>query len=211
MKLKDKPCAYCGSSNSPHTKGHVISKNLYPAEIQAITVPECIDCKKIWEGSETIFRNIMMAIRDPEKVSKDEKYACMLRSFKRSDGPHRLTELLDLIVPAPPPNQGREMLYPAKNPDFNLILRRIVRGLCYVHELGSPVADNRVRCDMMKYVVPEEFKPDFTWSEIAPGFFRYGYVFLNRDNLHSFWLLRFSKHLEFFGYVSGNEADCPVT
>lgn len=206
MVLKDQPCAYCGSSNSPRTKGHVIPKNLYPAETQAITVPECDVCKAIWEDAEPIFRNIMMAIRDPEKVIKDDKHDRMQRSFNKCDGPRRLKEFLDLIVPAPPPNQGREMLYPAKDPAFNLILRRIVRGLCHVKELGSPVADKRVLCDVMKCEVPEGFKPDFKWSVIAPGFFRYGYVFLDSDDLHSFWLLRFYNHIEFFGYVSGNEA-----
>ena len=179
MVLKDQPCAYCGSSKSPCTKGHVIPKNLYPAETKAITVPECKECKAIWEDAEPHFRNIMMAIRDPEKVIKDDHFARMQRSFKKCDGPRRLKELLDLIVPASPPNQEREMLYPAENSAFNLILRRIVRGLCHVEKLGSPVADNRVRCDVIKCDVPEAFKPEFTWREIAPGFFRYGYVFLD--------------------------------
>ena len=209
MALKHQPCAYCGSSKSPRTKGHVIPKNLYPTETNAITVPECSDCKAIWEDAEPHFRNIMMAIWNPEKMVKDNRFTRMQRSFKKCDGTRRLREFIDRIVPAPPPNQGREMLYPAKDPAFNLILRRIVRGLCHVNKLGSPVADNRVSCDVMKYDVPEAFKPDFTWSEIAPGFFRYGYVFLDRDNLHSFWLFRFSKHIKFFGYVSGNEAGCP--
>ena len=77
VPLKHRPCAYCGTVKTPRTKGHVIPQALYPVSLsqaRRITVPECTDCKALWEDAEPHFRNIMIAIWDPDQAVKDNRY-----------------------------------------------------------------------------------------------------------------------------------------
>jgi hypothetical protein len=205
VKISDKPCAYCGTTEIPCTKGHVIPRNLFPVEIrkdvQLITVPECESCKAIWEDAEPHFRNIFTAIWDPEVVIKDSRYRNMIRSFSKCDGNRRMDALFKEFKPASQPHTGREVIYPAKDPNVNLILRRIVRGLCHHHRLDTPINDSRVYCDYMPYKIPIDVCFEMTWHELYPNFFSYGF-FYAKANYHSWWILRFSKHIEFFGFVS---------
>lgn len=208
MAIRSFPCAYCGTTEIERTKGHVIPKSLYPDSLSSakrITIPECTECKALWEDAEPHFRNIMIAIWHPEQIVKDSRYLSMQRSLEKCDGVRRFLDFTKLLVPARTPDGDREMIYPAKDPRINLILRRIVRGLCHYHELGSAISDIRVFCDVMRFKVPEAFQPEFRWHEIAPDFCRYGYAIIRDDTLHSFWLLQFSKHIEFFGTISTSE------
>jgi len=209
MPIMNQPCAYCGTRDTSRTKGHVIPQSLYslslPYSVQWITVPECLNCKAVWEDVEPHFRNVMLAIWDPEKVIKDDRFYKMDRSFYKLDGQRRLRELVGRFVPVVTPKGEREMLFPDKDPACNLIFRRIVRGLCYIHDLGSPVADKRVITGTMIWKLPDEFEQEITWTVVAPDFFRYGYSLINKAGVHSFWLMKFSKHIELFGVVSSDE------
>ncbi|MCJ7600806.1 MAG: hypothetical protein MUO63_04785 [Desulfobulbaceae bacterium] len=148
----------------------------------------------------------MIAIWDPEVIVKDSRYQSMQRSLKKCDGVRRFRDFTDQLVSVHTRTGEREKIYPAKDPRCNLILRRIVRGLCHHHGFGSTISDARVLCDVMLYLVPEAFQSEFTWHEIAPEFCRYGYKMICDESLHSFWLLRFSRHIEFFGTISMSEA-----
>jgi len=207
MSVRCKPCAYCGTTSVERTKGHVIPRALYPDTLpnaQRITVPECLQCKSLWEDAEPHFRNIMVAIWNPDEVVNDSRYKSMQRSLTKCDGARRFKDFADQLVPVETPTGKREKIFPATDSRFNLVLRRIVRGLCHYHEFDSAVEDRRVICDVMKFQVPEAFEPDFTWHEISPNFFRYGYSIVEDDPLQSFWLLQFAQHIEFFGAVSAN-------
>jgi hypothetical protein len=71
----------------------------------------------------------------------------------------------------------------------------------------SAISDDRVYCSVMKYAVPPEFQGSFTWNEIYLDFCRYGFVKVNEQNIASFWLIKFSKQIEFFGAVSKPHKD----
>jgi hypothetical protein len=207
VALQNRPCAYCGTTSCKRTKGHVIPQSLYPASLlraRRITVPECIKCKSIWEDAEPHFRNIMISIWDPDHLAKDNRYDAMRRSLLKYDGRRRWSDFARSLVSIDTPNSQRDVIYPAEDPACNLILRRIVRGLCHFHELGTAIADDRVRCDVMRFIVPEEFRSQFTWQEIAPDFCRYAYAIVDDSDLDSFWLIRFSNHIEFVGIVEAS-------
>jgi hypothetical protein len=210
VKQRDRPCAYCGTTEIERTKGHVIPKSLYPDSLpnaQRITVPECMDCKALWEDAEPQFRNTMVAIWDPETVVEDSRWRKMQRSMSKCDGPRRYRDFIDLLVAQNTPKGKRHAIYPAKDPQCNLILRRIVRGLCHHHGLGSAIADSRVWCDVMQFSVPEAFRSEITWHELSPGFCTYGYTVLGDERFHSFWLIRFSNHAKSFcGAIAAGEA-----
>ena len=93
------------------------------------------------------------------------------------------------------------MIYPAKDPRCNLILRRIIRGLCYSNEVDAAIADDRVWCDVLRWRVPEALEPDFKWHEVATSFFSYSYAIIDDEKFHSLWRLRFSKRIEFIGII----------
>ena len=141
----------------------MISKHLYPetlSKIHRITVPECIECKKIWDDVEPHFRNIMIAMWNPDKIVKDDRYEKMLRSLKECDGKRRYNDLVQQIVRGSKPSD-RDVIFPARDPRCNLILRRIVRGLVHYHSLGTAIADDRVICDVMRFQIPDAFKHEF--------------------------------------------------
>lgn len=191
------------------TKGHVIPRSLYPDSLpkaKRIIVPECTDCKTLWEDAEPHFRNIMVAIWDPDRIVEDNRFAALQRSLLKCDGPRRHKKLAELFVSVVTPNGPREKIFPAKDTGFNLILRRIIRGLCHHHGLGTAIADNRVACDVPRLPFSEVLQSEFTWHEIARDFYRYGYANPGDDNFHSFWLIRFSKHIEFSGAIAASRS-----
>lgn len=203
--LVNRPCVYCGSKIIKRTKGHILPKSMYPDSLpnaKRITVAECLACKAIWEDAEPHFKNILLSIWNSEALPSDSRVKSMWRGFQEKDGQRRAKELLELFVPAQADGKDREIIYPAKDPKFNLILRRIVRGLSDKHKLGTSISDERVFCDVMRWKIPPAFEADLTWRVIADDFFRYAYSRLNYESMHSFWLLRFSKNLLFFGTVT---------
>lgn len=207
--LKNQPCAYCGSTNVPRTKGHVLPANLYPdsmPNVQRITVAECETCKALWEDAEPHFRNILLAMWNPDTLPVDSRVDAMWRGFREADGKRRRTEILELIKPVGLASQRRKAIYPVEDDRFNLVLRRIVRGLAAKHQVAHAIPDEAVTCGPMLWEVPPAFKQEFQWHEVAPEFFCYAYA-TNLDSMHSFWLLRFSRHLLFFGAVESDKGN----
>ena len=105
--LINDPCAYCGTTHTERTKGHVIPRSLYPDSLpqaKRITVPECTDCKALWEDAEPHFRNIMVAIQNPDQIVKDNRYESMRRSFSKCDGQKRFKDFADLLVSVDTPD-----------------------------------------------------------------------------------------------------------
>jgi hypothetical protein len=51
----------------------------------------------------------------------------------------------------------------------------------------------------MHWLVPPAFEPEFTWHTIAPDFIAYAHAQI--EETHTFWLLRFSRHILFYGSV----------
>lgn len=208
--LKHHPCAYCGTTLSTRGKGHVFPRSIYPdtlPNVYRITVPECNECKALWEDAEPHFRNVLLSIWDSETALTDTRAERLWRSFDANDGHRRVRELAGMFRPEQVAGTDRTKIYPAEDERFNLILRRIVRGLAHKHGIGTSIPDAQVTCDVMRWLVPPAFEDEITWHTIAPGFITYGYKRFNDQDAHSFWLIRFSKHVLFFGRVgsqSGN-------
>ena len=208
--LKHRPCAYCGSTVVPRTKGHVLPANMYPDSmpgVHRITVAECEKCKLLWEDAEPHFRNILLAIWNSDALPVDNRVDAMWRGFSAADGRRRAKELHELIKPSGPASPGREVIYPAKDERFNLVLRRIVRGLAAEHRIGYAIPDSAVTCDVMLWEVPPAVRLELRWRVVAPDFFSYAYATNLDETLQSVWLLRFSQHLLFFGVVERQQSD----
>ncbi|TNJ36549.1 hypothetical protein FGF66_11795 [Chlorobaculum thiosulfatiphilum] len=170
-------------------------------EVQRITVAECEKCKKLWEDAEPHFRNILLGIWNPTVLPVDNRVDAMWRGFKSVDGRRRAKELLVLMKPSVSGVPGRFVIAPTEDARFNLILRRIVRGLAAVHKVGYAIPDAAVTCGVMRWEVPPAFESVLQWHIVAPDFFSYAYTKELDGKLNSFWQLQLSKQLHFFGVV----------
>ena len=134
--LKHQPCAYCGTKLVDRTKGHVFPQSMYPdsmPNVNRITVPECYSCKAIWEDAEPHFKNTLLAIWNPDELPNDSRVQSMWRGINEKDGRRRARDLASQFRTVEIGGAPRTKVYPDEDPTFNLILRRIVRGLIHKH------------------------------------------------------------------------------
>lgn len=129
----------------------------------------------------------------------------MWRSFREKDGRRRARKIFDLLKTEQFGDETIQTLSPAEDPDFNLILRRIVRGLVHHHKLGTAIPDSRVACGVMRWAAPPAFDTELIHNTIANNFVSYAYS-PAEESIHSFWLIEFSNHIRFFGIVDSKSS-----
>jgi hypothetical protein len=209
MKMKFQPCAYCGKIDTPRHKGHVISYQQYPhntpANVNRPVVPECDNCAKLWNDAEPFFRNMLIIAGKENEAVLEKWHGPVLRSFYEVDGPDRVLELADRMVKLDQPVNGSEyMIFPNRDPQVMLILRRIVRGLCHYHNLGTAIADDRVQGRLVEASLPTELIGDFTHVNLGDAFCQYGYSDLRGKDpsFHSVWYVRFYNRTSFWAVIT---------
>ena len=202
----NKPCAYCGKTDTPRHSGHVIPKSLYPksppGDVQRPTVPECESCRKIWTDAETRFRNILVIAGDPNPAVS-EKWDTVTRSFGKPSGRKWLLDLSDTMIPVETETGQRHMVYPYKDPCVNLVLRKIVRGLSAYHKLGDSIPDERVWVGYAPDSLPQPIRTDMLVYSLGDDFVRYGYMLFDDEiDIRSGWLIRLYGSRDFIGMIS---------
>lgn len=208
---KMKPCAYCGLTNSPRERGHVIPVCMYPSatklQIQRRTVPECLECKKIWQDAENQFRNVMVIAGTPNKAVMEQWEGPVKRSFKKPSGKKWAKALVDQMVAIKNTDDPRYKIYPANDPAVMLVIRKIIRGLCDYHKIATAISDKRVWADILRYPIPAYLKENMKWFSLGADFFEYAYEITNDEelNIHSSWYLCFYEQREFVGFVTMSE------
>jgi hypothetical protein len=209
---KIKPCAYCGSTDNPREKGHVIPDCMYPSDtgpnIQRRTVPECSECKKIWQDAENQFRNVMVIAGTPNKAAMEQWDGPIKRSFKKPSGRKWAKALVDQMVATKNSKDPLYKIYPANDPDVMLVIRKIIRGLCHYHQIDTAINDQRVWADILRYPIPAYLKENREWFNLGAKFFDYAFELTNDKivNIHSSWYLRFYEQREFVGCVVMSES-----
>lgn len=206
-----KPCAYCGLTDSPREKGHVIPDCMYPSDtnsrIQRPTVPECSECKKIWQEAENQFRNVMVIAGTPNRAAMEQWEGPVKRSFNKPSGGQWAKALVEQMVAIENTEGPVYNIYPANNPEVMCVIRKIIRGLCHYHGIATAVSDKRVWVDILKYQIPPYLKENMKWFHIGPELLEYAYEITNDKelNVHSAWYLRFYEQREFIGVVALSE------
>jgi len=151
-----KPCAYCGLPSDKRDKEHVFPKNLYPpskagSKIQRLTIPACNKCNNSWANDEVHFRNVLVVAGDPTTPVRIELWNTTVdRSFSQVDGFKRLKDLAEQMKPVNVSGQDRHMVYPGNDARVVRIIRKIVRGLSYYHDISWPLPDERIFVDVLK-------------------------------------------------------------
>jgi hypothetical protein len=207
MSLK-KPCAYCGKPSDKRDKEHVFPKNLYPpskakSKIQRLTIPACNKCNNSWSSDEVHFRNMLVLAGDPTTPAKKELWETTInRSFSQIDGFKRIKDLAAQISTVKFDGQNRHMVYPGNDPRVIRVVRKIIRGLCYHHNIISPLTDKRIFVDVLKFEIPEYFLKEMEFHDRDRDIVEYRFQVLNEQEIHSAWIMTFYQTVTFIGLVS---------
>ncbi len=207
---KKKKCAYCGLQEGTCTGGHVIPDCMYPdksdARIQRLKVPECPACGATWLHDEDHFRSVILMCGEANELANEKWHGSVSRSFGYAGGPRSVRDIHELMnsVPTLP---GRYMIYPERDERVMRVLRKIIRGLCHKHEVGTAIADNQVHAMVERFTIPPAFRDLFVRHSLGDQFCWYSYCDQRGQedgSVHSAWEIEFYGRTRFFCIVSAS-------
>jgi hypothetical protein len=118
-------------------------------------------------------------------------------------GTQRMRDLLKWVVTQKTPHGEETKLYPVSIENIHIVVRKMVRGLCHWHKLGTQVKDHQV---LVVGQYENQLPADAQAVEFnhVPGVFRYSYFHrhIEADVFHVTWLLTFYEALSFISLVS---------
>jgi hypothetical protein len=130
---------------------------MYPSDtnsrIQRPTVPECSECKKIWQDAENQFRNVMVIAGTPNRAVMEQWEGPVKRSFNKPSGGKWSRALVEQMVAIENTEGPLYKIYPANNPEVMLVIRKIIRGqaqYCSVYILLHAAKQDYSRGDTSK-------------------------------------------------------------
>lgn len=208
--MKEIPCAYCGKPVAKCDREHVFPKCLYPpskgkSKVQRLTIPACRDCNKGWADDEAHFRNVLLLAGKPNAARRELWETTALRSFDEVDGLKRMQDLIARMKPVKVADSEGHMIFPGQDERVMHVVRKIIRGLCYYHNVISPLSDQRIWADVLKYVVPQEFLNQMGYHHREQDIVEYRCQVLNEEGVNSVWLITFFERVTFIGLVSMSE------
>ena len=204
MRLKT--CAYCGKPGATD-KEHVIPACLYPlskskSKVQRLTIPACRSCNDSWADDEAHFRNVLVLAGKPNAAVNELWQHKVEPSFEKCDGTKRFSDLLAQLKRVQTSNGEKHMIYPGRDARVLRVIRKVIRGLCYHHKVMSPVPDEQVWADVMRFRVPAAFLEQMRFGYRETDIFYCRYGVLDELEIHSVWLLTFFERTQFIGFVA---------
>jgi hypothetical protein len=203
--MKQNLCAYCGQHSDALDMEHVFPRCLYPkskhgSKVQRLTVPACKPCNKSFQDDEVHFRNVLLVSGQPN-ASVYETWETAVRSFKKCDGPTRAADVGEQVVAMQTEHGPRHMIYPGKDQRVMRIIRKIVRGLCFHHQMRAPVPDEHIWADVQRFRVPPAFLAKMTVEHREADIVQYRYAHLDDGEIGSLWLVTFFERTPFIAIV----------
>lgn len=130
-----------------------------------------------------------------------------LRSFDEVDGQQRLNDLFIQMKPTKMADGSiRQMIFPGNDDRVVRVVKKVVRGLSYHHDVLWPISERRVWVDVLKYVVPKEILDRMEYHHREEDIAEYKYEVLNDSEINSVWLITFFQRVTFIGLVSISES-----
>lgn len=214
MPLTRRPCAYCGRTDLPRERGHVIPKSMYPSgldpRIQRPTIAECMACKQIWQDDEAHFRAILLMAGESNAAVLELWEGPVRGSFDKDSGPRWVRDLHAQMVPFDTEAGRRHLVYPARDPRVMKVIRKIFRGLCHYHGLGTTIRDRQVFANIQLFEVPERFRPQFVNHSLGDHFCRYAFLDMRGEGeFHSAWTIEFFGRTNFLGLIAADPEGWP--
>lgn len=140
----------------------------------------------------------------PNAVASELWTGKVTRSFRKADGKRRFLDVWANMEAVQTPAGERRKIYPASDPRFVRVLRKIVRGLHYHHKLGDPVSDDMAGADLLRYEIPEDITEAMPRYDFGKDVFEYRFeTFYQFPDIpmKSGWLLTFFGNKRFAGWV----------
>lgn len=172
--------------------------------MQRITVPACRDCNHGWSDDEAHFRNVLTVAGEPNEVARELWNGKIKRSFEKVDGRRRFIDLYNQMQSIQTASGERHKVFPADDPRFLRIMRKMVRGLHHHHELWTPVPDDMVTADVLRFAIPEEFSEAMPVLHCEPDIFQYQFEVFDAFTeipMSSVWLMTFFENRRFMACV----------
>ena len=182
--MKDIRCAYCGKAVTQKDKEHVFPKCLYPSSkagsrVQRLTIPSCRDCNNGWADDEAHFRNVLAVAGEPNASRQELWDTTIQRSFEQVDGLRRMNDLIATMKLVDTDGGLRHKVYPGEDERVLHVIRKIIKGLCYYHNVISPIPDDQIWADVLKYAIPQEFLDQMKYHHRDHDIAEYRYQVLN--------------------------------
>jgi hypothetical protein len=204
--MDQKRCAYCGAADVKFEKEHVFPKCLYPpskahSRVQRMTVLACATCNRGWSDDEAHFRNMLLVSGDSNAAVRELWQSKALPSFDEVDGSRRTQDLRRQMWLVETNEGPRYAVYPAEDKRVTRVIRKVIRGLCHYHHVMSPVREQQVWADVLKWEVPQRLLQELIYQHREEDIVQYWYGVLDDQLIHSVWLLTFFERCTFIGAV----------
>lgn len=127
-----------------------------------------------------------------------------MRGFSKLDGRRRVLDVWEQMRAVQTSSGQRHQIFPANDPRVLRILRKTIRGLHYHHGLSSPVPDEMVWVDLLRFAIPDEFTSGMPKHHREPSIFQYQFELFDDFEdipMTSAWLLTFFETRKFVGLV----------
>ena len=175
----------------------------FQKQVQRLTIPACNKCNNSWSDDEVHFRNMLVIAGDPPSPTREELWKTTInRSFDLIDGFKRMNDLLSQMKSVTHENREDHMVFPAEDPRVIRVCKKIIRGLSYYHEIDSPISEERVTVDVLKFEIPEHILNKMEYHHRDPDIVQYRYSILNYENIQSVWVITFFRSVTFIGWIS---------
>ncbi len=199
-------CAYCGKVGKT-TKEHVIPSCFYPpsratSRVQRITIPACRPCNDGWADDEAHTKHVLL-VAGESNAAVQELWPSAWRAMTiADDGQRRLLDLVAQLVPTAVGGRERHVIYPGRDPRVVRVVRKIVRGLCAHHGVGTAIPDDRVWADVLDPPPPPELLNGIELHHAEPDIVEYWYDMSGAPPaIQSMWFLRFFERRDFVALV----------
>jgi hypothetical protein len=145
----------------------------------------------------------MIVVAGDPNSAATRVWEAIRRSFtEQCDGPRRLEDLYNQFESVTVESQKRYKVYPANDPRIMRIVRKIIRGLCYYHQLMPYVPDNLVWSDVLRLEIPHDVLDVLHYHHRDPEIIQYGYCPIEIEDMHSLWVLQFYGRTTFVGTIA---------
>jgi hypothetical protein len=149
---------------------------------------------------------LVLAGEAPSAVRQELWKTTINRSFGKVDGLKRKQDLIAIMKPIMLAGNERFTVFPAKDERVIHVVKKVIRGLSYHHNIVSPLSDQRIWVDVLKYTIPQEFLDQMGYTHRERDIVEYRWEVLNYEEINSAWLITFFERVTFIGLVSMSES-----
>ncbi|WP_263360091.1 hypothetical protein [Acidicapsa ligni] len=118
-------------------------------------------------------------------------------SFYQPDGERRRRDIAKQLVPVVFEGRDRNLIYPGRDARVIRIIKKIIRGLSYYHNVEHGLEEERIEVEVLTYPVPDNFWDSGTFYHCELDICLYWHQKHDDVDLSSVWVLNFFEQRKF--------------